>query len=130
MTSTNTRSIREAARALASKERELESDRQRHAREVRAKLGALVLEEIAERPVDVAQIQRALARAKIFVAPKEIEEILVRLVALGRARREGTLYGVARTNGFTFVIREPARLTAILAEQAARPRGPKPRSSR
>lgn len=126
MSSTATRAVREAARAIAAKERQLASDREKHAGEVRAKLGALVLEEIAERPVDVASIQRALARAKIFVGAAEIAKILDRLVALGRARKTATMYMLARAGQPATPqdggLREPARLSELLAGTAKKRR--------
>ena len=117
---TATRAVREAARNIAAKERQLASEREKHAAEVRAKLGALVLEEIAERPIDVAGIQRALGRAKIFVAAKEIANILERLVALGRARKTATMYVLVRPGQPAPApapggLREPARLGEVLA---------------
>lgn len=127
MAITATRAVREAARAIAAKERQLASEREKHASEVRAKLGALVLEEIAERPVDVAGIQRALARAKIFVAAKEIANILDRLVALGRARKTATMYSIVRpgqpaTAAQNGGLREPARLSELLSGTAKKRR--------
>lgn len=123
MSLTATRAVREAARAIAAKERQLASEREKHAQEVRARLGALVIEEIAERPTDVAGIQRSLAKAKIFVAAKEIANILDRLVALGRARKTATMYILVRAGQPAVLptagrggLREPARLSELLAK--------------
>ncbi|MBS2014398.1 MAG: hypothetical protein JST00_16035 [Deltaproteobacteria bacterium] len=115
--------MREAAKNIAAKERQLASEREKHAAEVRAKLGALVIEEIAERPIDVAGIQRALGRAKIFVSAKEIANILERLVALGRARKTATMYVLVRAGQPAPVaqnggLRAPARLSEVLAGNA------------